>query len=370
MEVKRHIPFFNYPQLFTSQEDEIMSLLRDVLRRGAYVMQKDLSEFEDNLAKYLGVKHVLGVADGTIALVMALMASGLKKGDEVILPSHTFVASAASIHFAGGTPVFAECGSDHMLNPVSVEKLITEKTRMIMPVQLNGRTCDMDSLQKIADKHSLLIVEDAAQALGSKYKGEFAGTIGIAGTFSFYPAKLLGCFGDGGAVVTNDDSVANKVSMLRDHGRGQSGETELWGFNARLDNIQAAILNLKLGSYGQAIKRRREIARMYNDQLKAISSIVLPPAPDDADYFDVFQNYEIEADRRDDLREYLEDSGIHTILQWGGKAVHQFKSLGFDVQLPVTERMTSRFIMLPINVSLSNDDVDYICQKIIDFYNG
>jgi len=223
-------------------------------------------------------------------------------------------------------------------------------------------------LQKIADKHDLLIVEDAAQALGSKYKGRFAGTFGVAGTFSFYPAKLLGCFGDGGAVVTNDDVVANKISMLRDHGRGSDGEVEFWCFNARLDNIQAALLDFKLKSYGEVINRRREIAKLYDDQLRSISSVKLPPCPGGSDHFDVFQNYEIEADQRDDLCEYLKDSGVHTILQWGGKGVHQFKSLGFDTKLPVTEKMMSQFVLLPINVSLSNDDVDYVCRKIKNFY--
>src|SRR3989339_359234 len=199
------IPFFNYPALFKSQEKEIMASLHDVLSRGAYIMQKDLSQFEENIKKFLDVKHVFGVADGTNALILALCAAGIGQGDEVILSSHTYIATAASVHFVGAVPVLVECGQDHMIDPDSVKKAITDKTKAIMPTQVNGRTCDMDALQKIADQHRLVVIEDAAQAIGSRFKGRAAGTFGLAGTFSFYPAKLLGCFGDGGAVVTNDD---------------------------------------------------------------------------------------------------------------------------------------------------------------------
>lgn len=372
MKSKRNIPFFNYPALFKAQEKEIMDTLHDVMSRGAYILQRDIEEFEENIKKLIGVKHVLGVADGTNALMLSLRAAGVGHGDKVIMSSHTYIATAASAHFVGAKPVLVECGADHMIDPESVEKAITDKTRVIMPTQLNGRTCDMDALQAIADNHGLIIIEDAAQALSSKFKGKYAGTFGTAGTFSFYPAKLLGCFGDGGAVVTNDDEVAQKLALLRDHGRNEEGEVVAWGTNCRLDNIHAAILNLKLKTFDKDIARRREIASIYHQALKGIADLTLPPAPDENErHFDVYQNYEIESEHRDDLRDFLEEHGVRTIIQWAGKAVHQFKGLGFDnIKLPVTEKMTSRFLMLPMHTALSDDDVEYICDSIREFYNN
>ena len=363
------IPFFNYPALFAREESELMAIVHDVLRRGAYVMQKDLTEFEENLAQYLGVKHAIGVADGTMALIMGLRAAGIGPGDEVIVPSHTFVASAASIHHVGAKPVLADCAHDHLIDPVSIERLINTKTRAIMPVQLNGRTANMDSICALADKHSLKLIEDSAQALGSKFKSRFAGTFGIAGTCSFYPSKTLGCFGDGGAVITNDDGVADYLRLLRDHGRNDMGDVVEWGYNSRLDNVQAAILNFKLKTYDREVARRREIATMYNDRLGDLKDMVLPPAPDsDPDHFDIFQNYEVESSRRNDLRKFMDGSGVKTIIQWGGKTIHQFKDLGFNDDLPMTEEITKRFFLLPMNTTLSDDDVEYICETIRKFY--
>ena len=370
MNYKRNIPFFNYPALFKMQEKEIMDTLHDVMSRGAYILQRDLEEFEDNIKELIGVKHVLGVADGTNALILALRAADIGAGDEVIMSSHTYIATAASAHFVGAKPVLVECRADHMIDPESVKQAITDKTRVIMPTQLNGRTCDMDALQEIADDHGLVIIEDAAQALSSRFKGKYAGTFGLAGTFSFYPAKLLGCFGDGGAVVTNDDSIAKRVALLRDHGRNEEGEVVTWGTNSRLDNVQAAVLNLKLKTFKKDMERRREIASMYGQALRKIDDLILPPAPDaDERHYDIYQNYELEAGHRDELKSFLAERGVGTIIQWGGKAVHQFDGLGFnDVSLPVVEKMTSRFLMLPMHTALTDDDVGYVCDCITDFY--
>ena len=365
------IPFFNYPALFKRNEDEIMALIRDVLTRGAFILQKDLEEFEDNLRRFLNVKFAFGVADGTNALILALRAAGIGPGDEVIVCSHTYVATAASVHFVGATPVLVECGYDHMIDPKAVEQAVNRRTRAIMPTQLNGRTSNMDELQRIADRNGLMIIEDSAQALGSQYKGKHAGTFGLAGTFSFYPAKLLGCFGDGGAVVTNDDRIAEKLFLFRDHGRNKDGEVVTWGTNCRLDNLQAAVLDWKLKTFDKEIERRREIAAAYHNALKDIEDIVPPPPPSNtSDQFDVYQNYEIECGRRDELKFYLSEQGIGTIIQWGGKAVHQLQGLGFEnVRLPVTEKMTSRFLMLPMHTALSDEDVSYIGQAIKRFYD-
>jgi len=372
MKSKKNIPFFNYPALFKVQEKEIMEALHDVMSRGAYIMQRDLEEFEKNIKELIGVKHVLGVADGTNALILSLRAAGVGHGDEVIMSSHTYIATAASAHFVGATPVLVKCGADHMIDPESVERAVTDKTRVIMPTQLNGRTCDMDALQGIADGHGLIVIEDAAQALYSKFNGKCAGTFGLAGTFSFYPAKVLGCFGDGGAVVTNDDEIAERVALLRDHGRNEEGEVVTWGTNSRLDNIQAAILNVKLKTFKKDMERRRDIATLYNQALRKIDDLVLPPSPDeDEKHYDIYQNYELESGYRDELKSSLAECGVGTIIQWDGKAVHQFKGLGFDnVHLPVVEKMTSRFLMLPMHTALTDEDVTYVCDCITDFYSA
>ncbi len=365
------IPFFNYPALFERDEESFMGILRDVLRRGAFILQQDLAEFEAALGDRLGVKYAIGVADGTNALILGLKALGVGSGDEVIVPSHTYIASAASIHLVGATPVLAEMGPDHMLDPQSVEPLVTERTVAIMAVQLNGRTCDMDALQTIAERHGIVIVEDAAQALGARYKGRFAGTFGAFGTFSFYPAKTLGSFGDAGALVTDDDEIGRAVALLRDHGRDESGRVVAWGTNCRLDNVQAAILGHKLKTYDHDIARRRDIAALYETALAGLNDLTLPPGPTaDADRVDVYQNYELEAGRREALREFLADNGVGTVIQWGGTPVHSHRELGFDVALPVTERFFERCFMLPMHTALGDDEVRRITDLIHAFYRG
>jgi dTDP-4-amino-4,6-dideoxygalactose transaminase len=367
---KRDVPFFNYKALYEKNASDLIAEISGVLARGAYIMQQELHDFEANLGKYLGVKHVVGVADGTVALTMGLRAAGIVAGDEVILPSHTFVATAAAVAHLGAKPVLAECGRDHLIDPDSIEGLITTKTRVIMPVQLNGRTAQMDRICSIASENGLKIVEDSAQALGSKFKNKFAGTFGVSGSCSFYPSKTLGCFGDGGAVFTDSDEVARYVRLLRDHGREETtGDIVEWGYNARLDNLQAAVLNYKLRSYDQEILRRREIASIYNSILSGLSQLVLPPAPNSSiDHFDIYQNYEIEVDNRDELRGYLETQGIKTILQWGGKMLHQFPNLKLNNQLPLTEELSKRYLLLPMNTSLTDDDVYYVANTIDNFY--
>ena len=366
---KREVPFFDYSYVFTSEENELLQVITDVGRRGAFIMQKDLADFETNLAAYAGARYAVGVANATDGLQMALTAGGIGAEDEVLFCSHTMVATAASIHFSGAIPVPVEAGPDHLMDPDCIETAITPRTKVIMPTQLNGRTANMDAIQAIADKHNLLVFEDAAQGLGSRFKGRCAGTFGVASCISFYPAKVLGCLGDGGAVLTNDEEVYDKLLLLRDHGRDDDGDVVLWGFNSRLDNIQAAILDARLKKYEQVIARRRAIAALYQERLGDLEQLVLPPAPDsDPDHFDVFQNYEIEAERRDELKARLRDRGVGTLIQWGGKAVHQLRKLGFTRSLPFTERLFDRILMVPMNMSLSDDDVRYVCGCIVDFY--
>ena len=365
----RSVPFFDYPDHFTRDEEAYVATFRDVGRRGAFILQRDLEEFEQTLAEFLGVKYALGVANGTDGLMLALRAVGIGERDEVIFCSHTYVATAAAIHFVNAVPVPVEMQPDHMIDPDAVEAAITPRTRAIMPTQLNGRTCNMDSLRAVADRHDLLIVEDAAQALGSKFDDACAGSFGIAAAMSFYPAKLLGCFGDGGAVFTNDEAVYRQLYELRDHGRNREGELCSWGINSRLDNLQAAILSQKMKTYDREMARRREIAGMYQQRLGDLPSLQLPPAPDlDGRHFDVYQNYELQADRRDELQTHLKTNGVGTLVQFGGKAVHQYEALHFSHRLPRTEKFYRRCLMLPMNTSLTNDDVEYVCEQVRGFY--
>ena len=368
--VLTQIPFFRYPHLFNQYREETLAAMIDVMERGAFILQKDCVEFERGIERFLGVKHAVGVANGTDGLIIALRAAGVKQGDEVIVPSHTYVASAASIHFVGAVPVLVDCLDDHLIDPGAVEAAVSPRTTCIMPIQLNGRTANMDALQRIANRHGLMIVEDAAQGLGSKFKGKNAGTFGVAAEFSLYPAKVLGCFGDGGIVTTRDDAVAEKVRLLRDHGRNDSGLVVSWGLNSRLDNLQAAVLNVRLKHFDQEIERRRGLARLYREGLADIEEVLLPPGPDDdQDHFDVYQNYEIEAENRDDLRAHLERDGVRTIIQWAGTPVHGFGLPGVRVtDLPRTRLLFERCFLLPMNTSLTDDEIRYICSSIRRFY--
>ncbi len=365
----RAVPFFDYPNVFTAHEEEFVSLFREVGRSGAFIMQKHLARFEENLAAFVGARYALGVGNATDGLLYALRAAAIAPGDEVILSSHTMVATAAAIHFTGAIPVPVECGADHLIDPRAVEAAVTPATRAILPTQLNGRTCDMDAIEAIASRKGLLIVEDAAQALGAQFKGRYAGTFGIASAVSFYPPNLLGCFGDGGAVITNDRRTRERVFQMRDHGRNESGRIVSWGLNSRLDNLQAAFLDLQLRRYTGVIARRRELAAMYDDRLRDCAELTLPPAPgSDPDRLDVYQNYEIEAEQRNGLQRYLKSRGIGTLIQWGGQPVHQLRELGFREILPRTDALFERLLMLPLNLSLTNADVEFVCETIRDFY--
>lgn len=364
------VPFFNYPHLFQSDQARLLQVMANCANRGAFIGQADLEEFEMRLAAFVGTKYALGVGNATDGLMLACKAAGIGPGDEVILASHTMIATAIGVHFAGGTPVPVDCGADHLIDAGAVERAVTPRTKAILPTQLNGRTADMDALQTIADRHGLLILEDAAQALGSKYRGRCAGSFGLASAISFYPAKTLGCFGDGGAVLTSDHSIYERLRELREFGRNQNGEIVSWGLNTRLDNLQAAILNHKLNAYGSAVDRRRELAALYHSLLEECGELTLPPPPDDGQHFDVFQNYEIEAERRDELIEYLAFEGVGTMVQWGGVALHQLCKLGFTQQLPRTDRLFERLLLLPLNPSLTDDDVRYVCGKIHGFYRA
>lgn len=364
------IPFFNYQSLFKQQEKIFIEIFSDIGRRGAYILQKDLSDFELNIEKYTGVKHAIGVANATDAMQLLLKAGGIVSDDEVIFCSHTMIATASAIKFTGATPIPVEAGFDHLIDPQSIKKAITSRTKAIIPTQLNGRIANMCEILDIAKEYGLQIYEDSAQALGAKYKGKSAGSFGLGGCISFYPAKIIGCFGDGGMVLTNDESIYRKIKLLRDHGRSADGNVSVWGFNSRLDNLQAAILNFFLKSFDKTIKRRRDIADLYHQDLKDIDELNLPPATNsDQDHFDTYQNYEIETNKRDELKKYLADKGVGTLIQWGGKAVHEFRDLGFNQSLPITEKIMRNSLMLPLNMSITDEEIKYVCKSIRNFFN-
>src|SRR5256885_1941279 len=257
-----------------------MEAMRDVLSKGDLIMRHQMLDFERNLAAFVGTTDAVGVSNCTDGLRLLLEAVGIGPGDEVITVSHTFMATMAVIHQVGATPVLVDVGADHNMNLDLVEAAITPRTKAIMPVYLNGRLVQMDRLMEIAKKHDLLVIEDTAQALGGAYLGVRGGAWGLAGAFSFYPAKLLGAYGDAGAVVTSDASLAAKLRELRDHGRVSKTGFSGWGWNCRLDNLQAAVLDLKLKKVPEWIGQRRRLATIYDEELADVGPVKRPPAPD------------------------------------------------------------------------------------------
>jgi dTDP-4-amino-4,6-dideoxygalactose transaminase len=368
------VPFFDWKALYAERADTFARIMRETAAAGAFVLQDAVDQFEQRLATHVGIKYAIGVSDCTNALLLGLRASGLEPGSEVIVPSHAFVAAAQSIHFAGGVPVPVDISeNDRLVDPDAVRSAITPRTRAIMAVHVNGRVSPMDAIRRIADDYGLAIYEDAAQALGARYDGTCAGGFGVFGAFSFYPSKTLGCFGDAGALVTNDEQLAEKVRAMRNHGASAdktiSADCSVWGTNARIDNIHAAILSFKLTYYDEAIARRRQIARRYHNAFAGIDELDLPPGPDDGPLrFDIFQNYEICCDHRDALRPYLASRGIGSIVQWGGTPLHRFRDLGFDQELPKTDRLFSRSLLLPMNHLLSDAQVSQVIDDVREFF--
>jgi len=366
------VPFFRYPFVFEQDRALLAAALERVASSGAYIMQKDLRDFEERLAAYTGARDVVGVGNATDALEMIVRDAGIGPRDEVIVASHTFVATASGVVALGATPVFAEVGRDHLLDPDDVEARITPRTRALLVTQLNGRVADMDRFRALAEHHGLVLLEDSAQGIGARFDGRMAGTFGSGGVLSFYPAKVLGCMGDGGAILVMDEEAGHRFRRLRDHGRDpRTGEVERWGRNSRLDNLQAAVLLVKMERLDEEIEARRALARRYHANLNGVPGLLLPPPPDDGGrHFDTFQNYEVEADERDALRAHLSSRGVGTILQWGGKGVHQFPALGVACSLPRTEAVMARSFLLPLNTSVTLDEVDYVCEQVHAFYSA
>jgi len=363
------VPFVNIPKQYRDMKEEILKTLDDVLLRGDLILRKDVKEFEKNIADFVGTKYAIGLNSGTDALFLPLKAAGIGPGDEVVTVSHTFVASISVIVQAGAKPILIDVKEDFTIDTDKLEEVITKKTKAIIPVHLNGRCCEMDKIMEFAEKHNLIVIEDAAQALGAKFKNKMAGSFGLAGGFSLYPFKVLGCFGDGGIITTDDEKLAEKVKLLRDHGQKTKTEIVCFGWNSRLDNLQAAILNLKFKYLPKWINRRREIAEIYNKGLDRTSGAELPPAPNfDERYFDVYQNYVLRAQKRDGLFNFLKENGVETLIK-DPIPNHWHKGLGLsNFHLPYTEKLAKEVISLPMYPELTNQQVEYVIGCVKKFY--
>jgi dTDP-4-amino-4,6-dideoxygalactose transaminase len=364
------VPFINYPEHYRRIWDEVMEAITEALSKGDLILRDQLRQFEENIASFVGVKHAVGVNSGTDALFLSLKAAGVGQGDEVITVSHTFVATVSVIVQCGAKPILVDIGEDMNMDVDQVENAITPRTKAIIPVYLNGRMCDMGRLMEIANEHDLLVIEDAAQALGATFDGKKAGSFGLTGCFSFYPAKMLGAAGDGGIAVTNNEEIAEKIRLLRDHGYQRStGDILYYGYNSRLDNVQAAILDVKLKHLPKWIERRRELVSLYHQGLSDLQELKLPSPPRSNDhFFDVYQNYVIRAKERDKLVAHLEESGIEILVSWP-KPMHHHDALGLmHFQLPKTEQISNDVLSLPMYPELSDEQVEFVVEAVRNFY--
>jgi dTDP-4-amino-4,6-dideoxygalactose transaminase len=364
------VPFVDVPAHFQSLQKEILDTVRDVLMRGNLILRDELRRFEQNLAAFVGTRYAVGLNSGSDALHLTLRALRIGRGDEVISVSHTCVATVSAIVHAGATPVLVDVADDYTMDMSKVESALTSRSRAVVPVHLNGRACNMDRLIDIARRHDLMIIEDGAQALGAEFGGRKVGSFGVAGCFSLYPFKMLGAFGDGGIVTTNDVALARDLSILRDYGEDrETGEVLHFGFNSRLDNLQAAILNVKLKYFPSWIERRCEIARRYQEGLGDLVQLKLPHFANER-HRDVFMNYAVRAEERDRLVTYLKENGIEPLTPLSlTTPVHRHKALALDHwHLPVTDTIAREFLYLPVSPELSDEQVRYVIACLRRFY--
>jgi len=367
--MKYKVPFVNPSLHYFQKRKEILKTIDNTLKRGDLILRNDVDSFEKKIASLSGRRYAIALNSGTDALYFSLIAAGIGSGDEVVTVSHTFVATISSIVHTGAEPILVDVGDDYLIDPEGIEKVITKKTRVIIPVHLNGRICQMDKIMGIAKRHKLIVIEDAAQALGAKFKSRPAGSFGLTGCFSFYPFKLLGGLGDGGAMVTDNKNIATKIRLLRNHCQKTKTKIICHGFNSRLDNLNAAVLNKKIKHLDSWIKRRRSLARMYQKGLSDVKEIKLPPHPDnDKEHFDVYQNYVIRAKKRDRLFKFLEDRGIETMIK-DPIPNHWQKGLRLShFHLPHTERLSTEIISLPLYPELTDLQIKYVIDCICKFY--
>jgi dTDP-4-amino-4,6-dideoxygalactose transaminase len=362
------VPFLDLRAAYLEHKEKIDEAILQVLDSGSYILGKEVDAFEEEFAEYLGVKHCIGVSNGLEALHLALRALGAGPGDQVIVPGNTYIATWLAVSSTGAMPVAVEPDA-HTCNidPDRIEAAITPHTRGIIPVHLYGQPADMDPILDVARRYNLWILEDAAQAHGARYKGKRVGGLGDAAGWSFYPGKNLGAFGDGGAITTNNSELADHLRVLRNYGSRIKYFNEIKGFNCRLDAIQAAILRIKLRSLDRWNERRRAIADWYGRELRD-TGLVLPLVPEWVDH--VYHLYVTRCPQRNALQQYLKEVGIGTLIHYPVPPHLQsaYRELGMtEGSLPVTEKIHSEVLSLPIGPHLSQEEVEVVVQAVRDF---
>jgi len=364
------IPLVDLKRQYLSIKREIDGAIADVLDCGQFIMGENVERFDREFAKYVGVKQAIGVASGTDALMLALIALGIRTGDEVITVSFTFVSSVDCIVHNAATPVFVDVDPETCtMNVCQVERMITKKTKAVIPVHLYGHPVDMDPLLEVAHERGVRIIEDAAQAHGAEYRERKVGSFGDVACFSFYPSKNLGAYGDAGMVVTSDEDIAEKLRMLHEYGQKEKYHHEMVGYNSRIDEMQAAILRVKLKFLDKWNEMRRNNAKKYEEMLSGLSEVQLPI---EKDYVkDVYHLYVIRAKHRNELREQLALNGISTGIHYP-IPVHLQKAyahLGLvRDSLPVTEIASQEVLSLPMFPELTAEEIEYVCYNIEEFY--
>jgi dTDP-4-amino-4,6-dideoxygalactose transaminase len=361
------VPFVDLARQFTNIEAELTAGFLSVGRSGGYIMGPRLESFEQKMAEYLGVKHVLGVADGSDALFLIMKALGIGKGDQVITAPNSFIASAWTIVAADATPVFVDVDDDLNMDPSLIEAAITPATKAIMPVHLAGRPAQMNQINAIAEKHGLYVIEDAAQAIGASYHGKKIGTLSTAAGFSLHPLKNLGVYGDGGLITTNDDTLNTKLRKLRNHGLINRDECEIWGYNSRLDPMQAVFGEIKLKYLDRWNDRCRQIAATY--QAKITRELLLPV--DKENEVCVYHNFVVRTERRDELMGYLKEHGVDTRVHYPIPIHQQAAAAGLGYKtgdFPKTELFAKTMISLPIFPELTDEEVEHIIASINSFF--
>lgn len=354
------IPFLDLKSPYLELKNELDEAYRRVMESGWFILGSEVKAFEQEFALYCNAKHCIGVGNGLEALHLILRALGIGPGDEVIVPANTYIATWLAVSYAGATPVPVEPNEQtYNINPQVLESAITVHTKAIMPVHLYGQPADMDSINEIATRYNLKVIEDAAQAHGASYKGKRVGGLGDAAGFSFYPGKNLGAFGDGGAVVTNDDEIASMVKMLRNYGSQKKYFNELKGFNSRLDEIQAAFLRVKLKKLDEWNERRCKIAALYLNTLKDVKGLILPSVPEWAD--PVWHLFVVRHNKRNSLQIKLSEVGIETLIHY---PVPPYLSDAYDDlhygTYPVTGELARTVISIPMGPHVLVENVMFI----------
>ena len=353
---------------YLSYKSEIDAAISMVLDSGWYILGNEVQLFEEEFASYIGVAHGIGVGSGTEALHLALSACGIGRGDEVITVSHTAVATVAAIELAGATPVLVDIDPDfYTIDPEKIKSAITSRTKAIIPVHIYGHPADMDPIVEIAEKHNLKVIEDCAQAHGAKYKEKRVGSIGNMGCFSFYPTKNLGALGDGGMVVTNNEKLAEKAKLLREYGWAERYVSHFAGWNTRLDEIQAAILRVKLKHLDEDNSKRMCVAEIYNTKLSD-TDLILPKQRENSKH--VYHLYVIRSPKRDEFLAFLKKEGVCVSIHYP-MPVHlqpAYRHLQARDKLPETEKVAKEIISLPLYPELSESEVKFIHESIREFY--